>query len=417
MNLSYRFFQSVVKVHTIFCAARRFFSERARAHNHITKYHIGMIDKILIHGNAVLICGKVNPIGFSFDDTIALLQKDNVRYYARTCIILKGIVGQTDRTDKIGTLREILSDGWTRFIKCTAACDERYDTAGTHLIQCFRKEKVMDQEVVLIVLPIHNLELTERHVTDCHVEEAIGKLCFLISVYGNALFLIKLTCDSARNAVKLYTVYLGLIHRFGQKTDEVADTARGFKDIPTLESHIPKCIIHGFDDDGRCVESRQGGFSCRFVFFWSERKFQFFIFLRPIRSADIKSIGKTAPARVLCKNFLFGRCCQTAFSLKCMQKVDRRHIASELFFRSANTKRIIGNAIIALLSRKLCGCNLIDRCFFLLVLHYGNGHFSSFVLQETRKFIIVNIHKLIERKLGEERIIQFCQRIKLHGIE
>ena len=267
MSLGYRFFQSIGKVHTIFCAARWFFSERAGAHNHITKYHVGMIDKILIHGNTVLVCGKVNPIGFTFNHTISFLQKDNIRHYARTCVILKGIVGQTDRTDKIGTLREIFSDGGTCLIECTAACDERHDTAGTNLIQCFCKEKVMDQEVVLIVLPIHNLELTERHVTDCHVEKAIGKLCFLISVYGNALFLIKLMCDSARNAVKLYTVDLGLIHRFGQKTDEVTDTARRFKDIPTLEPHISECIIHGFDDDGRCVESRQGGFSCRFIFF------------------------------------------------------------------------------------------------------------------------------------------------------
>ena len=267
MNLGYRIFQSIVKVHTVFCAARRFFSERARAHDHITKYHVGMIDKILIHGNADLVCGKVNPISFTFDHTISLLQKDNIRYYARTCVILKGIIWQTDRTDKIGTLREIFSDGGTCLIECTTACDERHDTAGTNLIQCFCKEKVMDQEVVLIVLPIHDLELTERHVADCHVEKAIRKLCFLISVYSNALFLIKLTCDSARNAVKLYTVDLGLIHRFWQKTDEVTDTARRFKDIPTLESHISECIIHGFDDNGRRIESRQGGFSCRFIFF------------------------------------------------------------------------------------------------------------------------------------------------------
>ena len=68
------------------------------------------------------------------------------------------------------------------------------------------------------------LEIIERHVTDCNIKEAIGEMSFLISVDGDTILLIELPCNSTRKAIKLNTVHLG-IHTLWDKTHKVTDTA------------------------------------------------------------------------------------------------------------------------------------------------------------------------------------------------
>ena len=62
------------------------------------KNHIGIIDKVLVYRVAVFGLTEMNPIGFDFDGSVTLLQKQNVGNDTRTGIGKKGIVGQSDCT-------------------------------------------------------------------------------------------------------------------------------------------------------------------------------------------------------------------------------------------------------------------------------------------------------------------------------
>ena len=321
----------------------------SRAHHHFTEYHIGIVDKVLVHSDAVLIDTEVYPILLSLYDSVSFLEKNNIRHnLVRSCAI-KGIVGQTDSTEEVGSLRDILSDRRVLFIKSTRTGNECNDTTGANLIQGFRKEIVVNKEVVLVVLLIKELEIIERYITDCHVKEAIGKMSFLISVDGNAVLLIELPCNSTRNAVKLNTIHLG-VHTLGKKSHKVTYTARGFKNVTTFKSHIFKSVIHRPNNRGRRVKSRQRRFVGGFVFFRRKQIFQFVVLHAPIILGAVKRIGKTAPSRILCKYLLLLGCCQAIFCFKLIQKLDGINVLSELGFCSTHSDLVVGNTVIVLLA-------------------------------------------------------------------
>ena len=83
----------------------------------------------------------------------------------------------------------------------------------------------MNKKIVLIVLLIHDFELSERNITYCDIEEAIGKQGFFKTADCDILLLIELLCHSSRKAVKLNPVHLTVAHTLRQKSDEVTDTA------------------------------------------------------------------------------------------------------------------------------------------------------------------------------------------------
>ena len=43
---------------------------------------------------------------------------------------------------------------------------------------------------MLIVALIRHFELTERHIADCGIKEAVGQIGVLKALHGNAVFLI-----------------------------------------------------------------------------------------------------------------------------------------------------------------------------------------------------------------------------------
>ena len=199
----------------------------------------------------------MNPIGFGIKNTVTFLQEDNVRNNSRSGIILKRGIGQTNSTDKVGSLREIPSNGRTFLIKSTATRYESNHTTRANLVQGLGKEIVVNKEVVLIILLIHDLEMTEWHVADCYIKEAIGKMCLFVSANRYSVFLIELSCNSARKTIKLYSVDLTILHTLGEHTHKVARTARRFKQISALESHLFKSIVHCSDNYGRSIKCRQ----------------------------------------------------------------------------------------------------------------------------------------------------------------
>ena len=56
------------------------------------------------------------PIGINLHGTISLLQKQNIRNNACTGIGKERIVRQTNRTEKVGTLCDVLADSRVLFI-------------------------------------------------------------------------------------------------------------------------------------------------------------------------------------------------------------------------------------------------------------------------------------------------------------
>ena len=53
------------------------------SHYHFTEYHIGIVDKVLVHSDAVFIDTEVYPIFVSLNDSVSLLDEDNIRDWAR----------------------------------------------------------------------------------------------------------------------------------------------------------------------------------------------------------------------------------------------------------------------------------------------------------------------------------------------
>ena len=66
--------------------------------------------------------------------------------------------------------------------------------------------------MVSVILFVCYTVISKRHVADHHVKEIIGICGFLESVHRNVRFLIKLFCDSSRDAVKLHTVQTAVLH-------------------------------------------------------------------------------------------------------------------------------------------------------------------------------------------------------------
>ena len=154
-------------------------------------------------------------------------------------------------------MSEVLSYGRVILVKSAAARYESNHTARANLIQGLGEKIIVNKEVVLVILLIHEFVVTERHVADCHIKEAIGQVRLFISVYRYAVFLIKLSCNSSRNAIKLHAVDLAVLHTLGEHTHKVARSARGFKKISALESHPFKSIVHCSDNHGRSVKRGQ----------------------------------------------------------------------------------------------------------------------------------------------------------------
>ena len=80
----------------------------------------------------------------------------------------------------------------------------------------------MDRKTELVISTVIHLVLTERHVTDSEVKE-IPSVGGLKTGNGNVCLGVKLLCDSPCDAVQLHAVELAVLHRFRQKSKEVAD--------------------------------------------------------------------------------------------------------------------------------------------------------------------------------------------------
>ena len=85
----------------------------------------------------------------------------------------------------------------------------------------------------------------------------------------------------------------------------------------------------------------QGTGSCCCIFFRRQSCIEFSELLSPVYLVFIKSIGKSTPANILGKDFLFFRSRISSVKLQFFQNMDCIHISSEFCFRSPFAKMII----------------------------------------------------------------------------
>ena len=248
----------------------QFRTEGAGDFFHVAQNHIRVIHEILVHLIAVGVGVQMHPRRLNVHHAIPLLQENDVGGHFRAGSALEGIIGQANGTQQVCPLCDILSHGWVFLVHGALGSDECHNTTGTNPVQGSGKEVVVDQEIVLVVLPVGDFELTERNIADSRVKEAVGQLSLFKSLHCNGGFLIQLLGDPSGDTVQFHTVQLRLRHTVGEHTKEVTHTAGGFQNVALLEVHVLQRLIHGSNDHRRRVKCRQGGFPGGCIFFFSQ---------------------------------------------------------------------------------------------------------------------------------------------------
>ena len=245
----------------------------------------------------------------------------------------------------------------------------------------------MDQEIVLVVSLVRNLELTERHIADRSVEEAVRKIGFLKALHGNTGVLIELSCDSPGNTVELNTIKPCGVHTVGNKPHEVADTAGRFQYVAGFEVHVFKRLIYGFDNDRRRIERCQCGFTGRFILILREQLFQ----LQIVRIVFFEEVRQAAPADILGQYILFVGLCQSVFALQLFQKLNGALVVIEPFKRCTCTDVITVDLEIRAVIRVNFGVQNIRRdfSFFSRYRGLGKGDLAVFRIQQS---ISIGLH-------------------------
>ena len=185
---------------------------------------------------------------------------------------------------------------------------------------------------MLIVALVGHLELPEGDIADCSVKEAVGQICTLKALHRDAVFLIQLLGDPPGNTVQLHAVELRVIHAFGNKPHKVSDTAGGLQHIAGLKAHILQGTVHRLDHHRRRIEGCQRGFPCRRIFFIGKHCLQLGI----MGIVLFEELRETAPAHIVGKHALLRRCCQPAFRVQLVQKLNGTDIVIEPFQRCAH---------------------------------------------------------------------------------
>ena len=212
MNVCNGFTELLCKVSALIRYTGGFGTETPRYHFHLTEYHFGMLYKVAVHRNAVLVCAEMHPVRLNIYNAVTLLQDENIRNDFRSGVALKGVIRQTDSAEQVGSLCDILSDCGIFLVHRPFARNKCHNAARSKFIKGLCKEVVVDQELVLVISLVGNFEIPERHIAHNGVKEAVGEICFLKALCGNRGLLIELLCDTRRNGIKLNAIDFTLAH-------------------------------------------------------------------------------------------------------------------------------------------------------------------------------------------------------------
>ena len=150
-----------------------------------SEYHFGVVDKVLVYLVPLFRLSRRKPcfggqVGYLF---FTLTKKQNVRHGFRSCCLLERSVRKSDRTQKFGSLRDILPRIGIEFVHCAFARDDRHNTAGLDFIHALGEEIIVNLKVVAVVVAVRNAVSAERHIADDNIELIVRKSRILEALY------------------------------------------------------------------------------------------------------------------------------------------------------------------------------------------------------------------------------------------
>ena len=293
-----------------------------------SKDHIRMLDKVAVDGNPIVCQTKTDPVRFINGFLVSLLEEQDISNDFGSGVCLESIVRQTDSSQQIGPLRDILPRFRIFRVHCIAACHKGKDPTGTHLVDGFREKVIVDAEIERVVFSVVDLVISERHVADGQVIE-VSHLRGLKSCNGDIGLWIQVLCDPSGDAVKLHTIQAAPAHPFRQHSEKVSNAHCRFQDRPLIKSESAYGGIYRLDHRRAGVMRVQRGCSRGCVLFRSQQLFQLLILLFPLFFSFIKCVRDPAPADVMCEDFLLLRTCLLPLCFEFFQQPDRTYIVLE----------------------------------------------------------------------------------------
>ena len=270
MNVTDSTLQQLRQVGIVVSFTNAVHAEPGGLNDHLAQNHIGILNEIAVHADAVGIGVQMHPVRLDVRHAVTLLQEQNIAGDLRTGIALEGGVGQADGTDQVSPLGKILPHSGVFLVHRTLGGDEGYDATGTNLVQRLSEKVIVDQPMVLVIPLVQHLEVTKGHIADCHIKETVRHLHFFKPGDGNRTVLIKLLGNAPGDGIQFHTIGMTASHTAGNHADEIANAAGGFQNIALPEAHLLQCLIHSLDDNRGGVERSQGAGSGGGVFFFGK---------------------------------------------------------------------------------------------------------------------------------------------------
>ena len=341
LNVGNRFFQKIGQLRTrnrtdgnIILAVRGAFQNR------VTQNHFRVVYKVAVHGVSFFGAVQMHPIRNDVNRMVTLLQEDDVGHDFCACVLLKGIVWQTNGTKQFRPLCQIPPCIRVLGIHGITACHKSDHTAGTNLIQSFGEEIVVDGESQLIIRLIGYLVVTERYIAHSQIVE-VSAVCRFKTGDFDFCVGIELLRNPAGDGIQLHTVQAAALHLRGQHTEEVTDTHGRFQNVAGLKAHLSDCIIDGANDRRTGIVGVQRRSSCRSILVIGQQILQSGVLLRPISLIRVKGICQTAPADIVRQDLLFFGSSVSVLALQLEQGLDGFHISCKFLFRSTFTDVVI----------------------------------------------------------------------------
>ena len=288
---------------------------------------------------------------------LTLLEEDDVGHDLCTGVLLEGVIGQTDGSQEVSPLCQILTGIRVLGVHGVAAGHKCNHAAGTNLIQSLGEEVVVNGEAQLVVGLVGYLVVTEGDIAHRQIIEISAAGGFKAR-HGNVGLGIELLGDATGDGIQFHAVELAVPHTLRKQTEEVADAHRRLQNVAGFKAHLFNGFIDAADNGRTGVVSVQGGSSGGGVFLLGQKGFQFLIF----GMAVIEPVGQTAPAHIVGENFLLLGSGVPSFGFQLIQGLDRSHIPGVFLTGASFTQVIVHDAEVLSVDLRL-GRFFLQRTF------------------------------------------------------
>ena len=207
-----------------------------------TQNHLRVVRKVAVDGDAICRLSQLHPCGFMVHGPVAFLQKDDVTDNIGARIGAECIVWQSDCSQQIRTLRNMLPGSRILTVQRITAGNKRHHAARTHLVDGFGEKVVVDRKSQLVVRLVVDFIIAKWHI-------AHGKVIEIAAVSGfksgnfYASFRVELLRNATCNAVQFYTVQAAVCHAVRQQAKKITNAHGGFQYIAAAEAHALYRII------------------------------------------------------------------------------------------------------------------------------------------------------------------------------